>query len=369
MCGMVFNTQIDQNRSQGYINQYFTEYQNYEQALTDSTKIPCIIGSWNADGSYRLGVYIYDNQTKSLTVDRAVSSTQQYHFVWSNESLNSGFFLTHNSKGLFTNSGNAYINMTDGYWNGWGNLPDATLYPELREKYKADFSGDMVKLPILGTPDGSVFRIFATEQDAMRYFETCANSGLNFDPNQVYTGGNVVINNNGDVYITNEAPGGDYEPGSDSSGILGVLQDIRDWVKKIYNQVVIGNVINAIDALADVLDTFKDYLDDAMGDVAAIGELGDELVTKFPFSLPQDILLVVTLFEAEPVAPVWEIPFRADFEDVGISIDESFIIDFTEFEDAVDVLKWFLSLIWVFGLAMLTPKVLGVGSIGNNKGD
>lgn len=370
MRGMVFQYQLDQNHAQGSINQNFTMFQNYEQALTDSTKIPCFIGSWDVDGAYRVGVYIYDSQTKSLTVDKAVSSSQQYHYAWSDESLNSGFFLTGTYKRLFSSSGNAYINMTDGYWNGWGNLPDATLYPELRENYKADFSGDMVKLPILGTPDGSIFRLFATEQDALRYFETCADSGLNFDPNQIYTGGSITINNNGDVTINNNPPGGDDEPGGDSSGILGVLKDIRDWVKKIYNQVVIGNVISAIDALANVLDTLKNYMDEAMADVAAIGELGELLETKFPFSLPQDILLIVTLFEAEPVAPVWEIPFRADFGGpTGMKVDEKFTVDFTDFQEAVDVLKWFLSLVWIFGLAMLTPKVLEVGGIGDNKGD
>lgn len=160
------------------------------------------------------------------------------------------------------------------------------------------------------------------------------------------------------------------ETNEELRGIRGVLDDILKWCKKIYNQVVVGNVIDAIDAIANVLDTLKDYLDEVMGDVAAIGELGEELVTKFPFSLPRDILLVVTLFEAEPVAPVWEIPFRADFGGpTGIKIDETFTIDFTDFKDAVDVLKWFLSLVWIFGLAMLTPKVLGIGGVGDSKGD
>lgn len=160
------------------------------------------------------------------------------------------------------------------------------------------------------------------------------------------------------------------ETNEELRGIRGVLDDILKWCKKIYNQVVVGNVIDAIDAIANVLDTLKDYLAKVVGDAAAIAELGDELVTKFPFSLPQDILLVVTLFEAEPVAPVWEIPFRADFGGpTGTKIDETFTIDFTDFKDAVDVLKWFLSLVWIFGLAMLTPKVLGIGGIGNSKGD
>lgn len=160
------------------------------------------------------------------------------------------------------------------------------------------------------------------------------------------------------------------ETNEELHGIRGVLDDILKYCKKIYNQVIVGNVINAIDAIANVLDTLKNYLDEAVGDTAAIAELGEELVTKFPFSLPRDILLVVTLFEAEPVAPVWEIPFRADFGGpTGIKVDETFVVDFTDFQDAVDVLKWFLSLVWIFGLAMLTPKVLGIGGIGNNKGD
>lgn len=353
------------------IGQEFSIYEGYE-----SGRNICLIGEMGGNGwgtleQYHIAVYTYDAATGALALDRRSSGiTQNRRFIWDESSQT--WTGSEQQPYFFSNSGYAYINMSGSYWGGgWGYYAQ-NIDQEYGKRYYATYNEDgSVNIPVLATPEPSAFRLFATEQDALRYYEACGNSGLNFNPDQVYTGGNVVINNNGDVYITNDPPGGGDDPeGGGSSGILGVLEDIRDYVKKIYHQVIIGNVINAIDALADVLDTLKDYLDEAMGDVAAIGELGEEVVTKFPFSLPRDILLVVTLFEADPVAPVWEIPFRADFGGpTGITVDEPFTIDFTDFEDAVDVLKWFLSLVWVFGLAMLTPKVLGTGGIGSSKGD
>lgn len=352
------------------LSQSFSFFEGYEKGKTT-----CLIGefggtNWGSASEYHIGVYTYDSAAGSLSVDRRVTGFEQScRFIWDPDDLI--WNGTENWSYLFPSSGNAYINMSAGFWGGgWGYYAQ-NIDQEYGKRYAAVYNDDKsVTIPVLATPNGSTFRLFATEQDALRFFEGCADSGLNFDPNQVYTGGNITINNNGDVIINNGPGGGEDDPDGDSSGILGVLKDIRDWVKKIYNQVVIGNVINAIDALANVLDTLKNYLDEVAGDAAAIAELGEELVTKFPFSLPRDILLVVTLFEAEPVAPVWEIPFRADFGGpTGIKIDETFTIDFTDFKDAVDVLKWFLSLVWIFGLAMLTPKVLGIGGIGNSKGD
>ena len=130
------------------------------------------------------------------------------------------------------------------------------------------------------------------------------------------------------------------------------LNDILKWVKKIYNQVVLGNIIEGADLLNDL---FQQELDD----LSALGEIAQ---TKFPFSLAVDILAILTILEAEPQAPVFEIPFRDDFGGAtGISVDEVFVLDFTMFEDAVEVLRWWLSIMWIFALVWMTPRFLDVG--------
>lgn len=181
-----------------------------------------------------------------------------------------------------------------------------------------------------------------------------------------------------------DTPKGDPDKNTDSDGNgipdylekdennnteLGVLQSILKWVKKIYNQVVLGNIINAVDAVAQVMETAKQYVDEALEDVSAISELGEALTNKFPFSLPYDILGIVALFETEPITPVFEIPFRADFGgSTGLKVDEVIIIDFSMFEEAINVLKWFLGLIWLYGLIVFTPKVLNVGGVTSEGG-
>ena len=135
-------------------------------------------------------------------------------------------------------------------------------------------------------------------------------------------------------------------------GINNTLDEILKWVKKIYNQVVLGNIIEGADLLNDL---FQQELDD----LSALGEIAQ---TKFPFSLAVDILAILTILEAEPQAPVFEIPFRADFGGpTGISVDEVFVLDFTMFEDAVEVLRWWLSIMWIFALVWMTPRFLDVG--------
>ena len=135
-------------------------------------------------------------------------------------------------------------------------------------------------------------------------------------------------------------------------GINNTLDEILKWVKKIYNQVVLGNIIEGADLLNDL---FQQELDD----LSALGEIAQ---TKFPFSLAVDILAILTILEAEPQAPVFEIPFRADFGGAtGISVDEVFVLDFTMFEDAVEVLRWWLSIMWIFALVWMTPRFLDVG--------
>lgn len=158
--------------------------------------------------------------------------------------------------------------------------------------------------------------------------------------------------------------GDDPSGGGGSSGGMDedegtVLEQILTYVKKIYHQVIVGNVVSAVDAIAQVMDTAKDYVDEALEDTASIAELGEALTTKFPFSLPSTLLALVTVFEAEPVTPVFEVPFQIS----SLQIDEKFVLDFSQFDDVIEMLKWFLRLIWIYGLIRLTPHFIDVGGL------
>lgn len=347
MSGMIFGTLVEVNKTpEGYINQNFTIYQNYESALTDSTKTPCFVGSISADGTYKLCIYVYDSQTKALTVDRSSTSTQQYHYAYNQDEMGVGFELTNTGKFLFSASAPAYVNVSDTYYNGWANLPDPVLHPELREKYMANFSGSIVKLPILGTPDSSVFRLFATEQDAMRYFEMCEESGLNFDPSQVYTGGSVTINNNGDVTINNPpSEGGDDTPVNDSE----MLEMIYNRLGEILTQVGRINQISIADTVINAIDAYD----------GGISQIADELVDSisqvFPFCILWDFVRIVKIFEAEPISPVFEIPIKF------VWIDEAITIDLTEYESLFTLLRTGEVILFLLGLFNITMAWVGKG--------
>lgn len=382
LLGMYFAVPKDGERQpEGYFNQDYIIFQNYEKSINDPNKHVCFVGDWDDGGGYRLAVYIYDQESDVLVLDRRVSNTQQYKYVYSSEN---GYTLTNNGKYLNNSSSNAYINVGSGYWNGLaGQLPDSTAYPDYYLKYAADNRNyDVTKLPILATPDGTVFRLFPSTDAALEYMRYASSSNLNWDYSKSYSydGGSITIDTDRNVTINEpeedpdeptdpdnptdpddpSIPGTGTDDEYDTSTELGVLQEILKWVKKIYNQVVLGNIIEGAELLSDLFNQ----------EFSALSALGDLAQTKFPFSLAVDILAILSILEAPPQAPVFEIPFRADFGGAtGISVDEVFILDFTMFEDAVNVLKWWLSIMWIFALVWMTPRFLDIGGdlIGGSK--
>lgn len=161
-------------------------------------------------------------------------------------------------------------------------------------------------------------------------------------------------------------PGGS----SDLTETNTLIEEVRDklnsiltYIKKIYKQVIVGNVIDAIDALADVIDAAINALNEAGKDAEAVGGLGELIKTKFPFCIPFDMLALITCLEAEPQSPTFEIPFTY----APLGINESITIDFTVFEDAIKFVRWFETFLFAWGLYRLTPKMLAV--LNADKGD
>ena len=73
------------------------------------------------------------------------------------------------------------------------------------------------------------------------------------------------------------------------------------------------------------------------------------LFDKFPFSLPWDLQRVITSFQAEPEAPKWELPI----------FSETITVDFTQFTEWANIVKIFLSIIYMVGLIIITKRFLG----------
>ena len=197
---------------------------------------------------------------------------------------------------------------------------------ELKPRYFATYNNDgSVNVPALATPYGSSFRLFATEQDAMRYFEMCEESDLNFDPNQVYTSGSVTINNNGDVTINNSpSEGGDDTPVNDSE----MLEMIYNRLGEILTQVGRINQISIADTVINAIDAYD----------GGISQIADELVDSI-----------------SQVFPVFEIPIKF------VWIDNTITIDLTEYESLFTLLRTGEVILFLLGLFHITMAWVGKG--------
>ena len=85
-------------------------------------------------------------------------------------------------------------------------------------------------------------------------------------------------------------------------------------------------------------------------------ETPDSIIDKFPFCLPFDIYTVYNLLSAPPIAPQFEIPFEME----GY-FDYSIEVDLSEFEMVATIVRWFLYIIFIIGLILVTNKLIGRG--------
>ncbi len=74
----------------------------------------------------------------------------------------------------------------------------------------------------------------------------------------------------------------------------------------------------------------------------------------FPFCIPFDIIDLIRVFQAEPEAPRFEIPLKA--EEYGI--DYTLVLDLAPFESLAVIFRLFERIMFILGLAVLTGKVI-----------
>ena len=76
---------------------------------------------------------------------------------------------------------------------------------------------------------------------------------------------------------------------------------------------------------------------------------------KFPFCLPWDIYNLFVVFEDEAEAPRFEIPFK----DEELGIDETYVIDFSQFDNIAAIIRFFIGAGFVLALIMISRKLTG----------
>lgn len=75
---------------------------------------------------------------------------------------------------------------------------------------------------------------------------------------------------------------------------------------------------------------------------------------RFPFCVPWDLYNAVTNLKAKTKVPVFKIPFKYK----RLNVDETITIDFSDYEKLVVILRWFLRLIFLAGLIMISRYLI-----------
>lgn len=118
-----------------------------------------------------------------------------------------------------------------------------------------------------------------------------------------------------------------------------------------------GNIWDFLDFVTGLgekaLDEAEKDVDDLVGTLLDVFDSCLELIkTRFPFSIPWDIVAIMAVLSAEPETPVFDIPLKLE----RYGIDTSVRIDFSNFSILSDISRSFLTLIWCMYLMNYTVK-------------
>lgn len=76
---------------------------------------------------------------------------------------------------------------------------------------------------------------------------------------------------------------------------------------------------------------------------------------KFPFCLPWDLYNLFAVLAAEPEAPKFVIPYKNNM----LGIDEEYVLDFSKYEDAAKIIRFFTGAAFVLALILISRKLTG----------
>lgn len=89
--------------------------------------------------------------------------------------------------------------------------------------------------------------------------------------------------------------------------------------------------------------------------------LGAVFISKFPFSIPWDVVKAISLLAAPPVTPHWEIDFFSSLEGFNgfhARGDTTIVVDFERFEFLGQLCRWTSTLFFVYALALGTKRLI-----------
>lgn len=138
-----------------------------------------------------------------------------------------------------------------------------------------------------------------------------------------------------------------------------VLRSILSQVTQINAKIALRKTINDTNNNLDwLIEQLANLIENGLSIPEEISEM---LGTKFPFSLPYIMVAILNLLEAPAEAPVFTLPLNWNIDDVDYMGSEEFVLDFSEFSEVADAIKFFITLEWIMLLLRLTPRMLSNG--------
>lgn len=131
---------------------------------------------------------------------------------------------------------------------------------------------------------------------------------------------------------------------------------IIDYLKKITHALTVGNIIDTLDSLLnlkDDADGLSDFVNGIVGDIEPTVSL---MKTKFPTSIPWDIIAVISVMACDPQTPKFEIPINIDI--MGQKYEDVLVIDLKQFDRVARFGRALLSVMFTLWLLLITKRLL-----------
>ena len=134
------------------------------------------------------------------------------------------------------------------------------------------------------------------------------------------------------------------------------FDSVIDYLKKITHALTAGNIIDTLDTLLnlkDDADGLSDFVDGVVGDIEPTVSL---MKTKFPTSIPWDIIAVISVMACDPQTPRFEIPINIDI--MGQKYEDVLVIDLEQFDRVARFGRALLSVMFTLWLLLVTKRLL-----------
>ncbi len=131
---------------------------------------------------------------------------------------------------------------------------------------------------------------------------------------------------------------------AESVAVSGVLSGIAEGVDVMEKDIT---------KTKDLITTIKEILTGEKVDTS-LPKFQFNLKDYFPFCIPFDLIDFIGVLNAAPEAPSFEWRFKVD----SIGLDYTMEVDFSEFDEAAQIFRTMMLLLFVIGLIMATRDLI-----------